>query len=65
MTKEEALDSLRKGHVLTFESWEWSMWSYQCSSEYGCCYESFNTPEESLEHLEMSCDSNWDEVEEL
>lgn len=68
MTKGEARKILEEGGGLGFESWDWRDFTYQCGCNedgYECCYESFNTVEDMLEHLESMCDGKWEEVEEL
>lgn len=65
MNKEEAKQILGCGGRLSWESWYWSNFVFQCDlneEDYICCYESFSTVEDILEHLEDTCGGKWEEV---
>lgn len=65
MTKDEARAILESRKYLNWEAWSWGCFTYQCGcndDEYTCCYESFSTVEDMLEHLEEACEGKWEEV---
>lgn len=68
MTKDEARNILQNKGSVRFEVWTWSNYIYYCQSNgdggYECCYESFNTVEDMVGHLESICGGRWEEVEE-
>lgn len=68
MTKDKAREVLERGGCLNFEAWTWSHFTFVCGcneEDYTCCYETFNTIDDMIEHIDETCGGFWDLVEEL
>ena len=63
MNKNEARKILNNGGRLKHEVWTWTDHTYYCS-EVACCFKSFSTIEDMVDHIESICGGMWEEVKE-
>ena len=65
MTKEEVL---KRGKAIYFDGFTWQNLVFECGcneEDYVCCYDTFATVDEMLEHIELICDGEWESVYEV